>query len=576
MKKKILSFIFYFVVIGFFGITNGVFATDIDGFLVTVPKTLSVNEAVDMEISAVKDGNVVSDYKDMVFIRVDGGISGDQVILPGGGTYNFEPTDQGKKLFSKGFKIMKAGTYTLVVESIIDDSINSQTTIVVKDKKTNEIKNIDIISPTNDGVELGDTVDIIGSSIDLPNTPVQIFLNGQKVASTESDTNGDFSSKVSLSKTGDNNLEIKAFDINNNLIGKSARIHFKVDKNKTIPAIKEVIIDPGTTVEKASKITITLKTRDDIKDAKIILNEKKRPSMDNIAVGEFKKSFLAQKAGKIKLKFMVIDKGEEKIFDKNTVITVNEVTTGLTGTHDSFNEKNNDLLTGEVTKKTEEEIVNLNRIGDVIINPDSVDGSKINISWENIGDAKKFKVSYGLEKTTLKQNIIVDSTKVNVEKIDPKLTYFFLITPLNDEEVPDGNPSNIIEYTFGGSNTCTVGNIHITTKRIENKNYLTWTAAKHVEKYEIYRSDTADSKTTIADMDKIGETKDTKFEYPFDINAPEEKYAYYAIQAVCKGGQKIQIGNVEKVKTGPIDNLIAIIVFSALMFSMYKLYKISA
>ncbi len=570
MTKRILHFIFWSI-ISFLGVINFTFASDIDGFLVTIPKSLSVNEAVDMEISAVKDGNIITDYEGTIFIRMEG-IQGNHVILPGGGAYTFTQGDQGKKIFSKGFKIMKPGTYTLIVESIIESDVNTKMTIVVKDKKTDEIKKIDIISPTNDGIELWDTVDVIGSSIDLPNTPIQIFLNGQKVASTESDTNWDFSSKLSLNKTWDNNVEVKAFDLGNNLIGKSSRVRFKAKKQTQTPAIKEIIIEPWTIVEKASKVSITLKTRDDIKNAKIVLNEHTMPSMEKIAIGEFKKTFLAQKAGKIKLKFIIVESdGKEKTFDKNTIITVNEVSEGLTGTHQAFTGAI-DLLTGDNTTIESP----LNKIGDVIINPDSVDGSKINISWESIGDAKKFRVSYGLEKTTLEQDIIVDSTGVNVEKIDPKLHYFFQITPLNDKEETNGKPSNVIEYTFWWSNTCTVANIRITTKKIKGKNYLTWTAAKGVKKYEIYRSDTADSKTTISDMDKIWETEDTKFEYPFDINTPEEKYSYYAIQAICEGGQKIQIGNVEKVKTGPIDNLIAILVLSALLFSMYKLYKVSA
>lgn len=84
---------------------------------------------------------------------------------------------------------MKSGTYTLVVESITDESINSKTTLIVKDSSVEKIKDIDIISPTKDGIEMGETVDVIGSAMELPNTTVKIHLNGEIVGSTRTDEN---------------------------------------------------------------------------------------------------------------------------------------------------------------------------------------------------------------------------------------------------------------------------------------------------------------------------------------------------------------------------------------------------
>jgi hypothetical protein len=34
-------------------------------------------------------------------------------------------------------------------------------------------------------------------------------------------------------------------------------------------------------------------------------------------------------------------------------------------------------------------------------------------------------------------------------------------------------------------------------------------------------------------MQKIGQTSDTRFEYPFDPTAKNNEYAYYAIEAEC-------------------------------------------
>lgn len=120
-------------------------------------------------------------------------------------------------------------------------------------------------------------------------------------------------------------MEIKAFDLDNNLIGKSNRLSFKSDKDTKTPAIESINVEPGTTVEKASRVTLILKTREDISIAKVVFGEDSSYQMEKIAVGEFRKSFLAQKAGQIHIKFMIVEDGEEKIFDRNTVITVHEV-----------------------------------------------------------------------------------------------------------------------------------------------------------------------------------------------------------------------------------------------------------
>ena len=49
-----------------------------------------------------------------------------------------------------------------------------------------------------------------------------------------------------------------------------------------------------------------------------------------------------------------------------------------------------------------------------------------------------------------------------------------------------------------------------------------------MEKYVVYRSDF--ETTDIGQMQKVGETTGTMFEYPFNKNAKKEAFAYYMIQ----------------------------------------------
>lgn len=42
-------------------------------------------------------------------------------------------------------------------------------------------------------------------------------------------------------------------------------------------------------------------------------------------------------------------------------------------------------------------------------------------------------------------------------------------------------------------------------------------------------------------MQRVAETSDTKFMYPFDAQSEQDEYAYYAVQAICDSGQSPQI-----------------------------------
>jgi len=50
-------------------------------------------------------------------------------------------------------------------------------------------------------------------------------------------------------------------------------------------------------------------------------------------------------------------------------------------------------------------------------------------------------------------------------------------------------------------------------------------------------------------MQKVTETTETRFEYPFNKSAKQEKYTYYAVQAICKDGKALVIQDVKKIQT---------------------------
>lgn len=97
----------------------------------------------------------------------------------------------------------------------------------------------------------------------------------------------------------------------------------------------------------------------------------------------------------------------------------------------------------------------------------------------------------------------------------------------------------------------------------------------NAEKYIIYRSDFETSE--VSQMQKIGETTGTMFEYPFNPNpaSKQYKYAYYLVEAVCKDGTNLKIDNTKKIVVGPTENIILIILISLFGYTIYKLYKYS-
>ncbi|MEI6672793.1 MAG: hypothetical protein WCL02_05725 [bacterium] len=126
-------------------------------------------------------------------------------------------------------------------------------------------------------------------------------------------------------------------------------------------------------------------------------------------------------------------------------------------------------------------------------------------------------------------------------------TYYFQITPLDSTGNPSGTPSEITQAKIGEAVSCVVVGITVNEQQIGDKYYLVRTAANNIEKYIIYRSDFETS--DITNMQKVGETTGTMFEYPFNKNTKEKKYAYYLVQGVCKDGTTLNIDSVKKIQT---------------------------
>lgn len=74
------------------------------------------------------------------------------------------------------------------------------------------------------------------------------------------------------------------------------------------------------------------------------------------------------------------------------------------------------------------------------------------------------------------------------------------------------------------------------------------------------------------DMVAVGTTTSTEYQYPFDPDAEHEQYAYYAVQANCEGGLTEPVGDIAKIKTGPVSSAILVLL---LVVAVYFLYRVN-
>ncbi len=72
-------------------------------------------------------------------------------------------------------------------------------------------------------------------------------------------------------------------------------------------------------------------------------------------------------------------------------------------------------------------------------------------------------------------------------------------------------------------------------------------------------------------MQKVTETEENRFEYPFNKSAKQEKYAYYAVQAICKDGKALVIEDIKKVQTWPMENFLLLLFIAIFFYWSYRL-----
>lgn len=555
------------LMIALLGVT---FAVSPDAFQIEVsPSSFAVNQAVDFTVKAIKNKQVMKNYTGMVFMTVDSASKGNSskltltdATISNGGILELGLTDQGSKKYTKGLLITKPGNFTVNVADFSNDSLSGSTTVIVSSDKKTDVKKIDILSPSAWVEENQSTIDVMATAEDLPNARVQILLNDELVKETTTDNNGLVRDSISGLKFWTNVLQLKALSVTNEEVWASDKLVFTY-QGQSENLLKSITATPNQNLKIWNKVRFELMTEDSVSSAKLILPGDKQYPLDKEKDGLFSKELMLTQTWSLDI--------------------ASELSAGPT-----LVKKYDKMLTLEVADNIQ--------IGEVKIQALTTLAGAIQLDWKVIGGSSPaYAIQYGLNKDELAWTAIITGTVAMLSGFTYGKDYFFKIQPLNTANIPDGVPSDVLEFTMPiasgtGPNqtvlsasgleiapdhptaalpTCVVKNIKVSTQKIGNKYYLVRNQVENATKYLIYKSDFADN----TDKSFLGETELTRFEYPFDKTSKEDVYAYYSVEALCADGNKAVLTEAQKVKVGPVEDMMLILTLTMLGYLIYRLYS---
>lgn len=153
----------------------------------------------------------------------------------------------------------------------IEKSISGTATINVLEANGTSAdsgETVQILVPLADAKIAADKVLVSGTT--RKNSKVQLNLNGTDVATVVSDADGLFTYEITNLTQQDNILKASLIDATNTVIGTSPEVKFsKISENSSIYG---VTIQPGTTVESGTAITINIDGAKGLSEVTVMLD----------------------------------------------------------------------------------------------------------------------------------------------------------------------------------------------------------------------------------------------------------------------------------------------------------------
>ncbi len=569
-----------------------------DSFQVEVsPSSFKVNQAVDLSVTAIKNGEVMKNYDgyfDIVVLDENNNIlQSHEVTVPDWWWWNIRLQDQWTRPYTQWLILNKAGNYVVSVTEFTNDSIEGKASITVTSDDVINVGEIDVYNPVQNITEESSAISVLASAPDYVNSRIQIYLNEILVKEWQTDGNWMLSETIQISKEWTNTLELKAVNLQGATVAQSQTITFNYAPIPT-DLRPEVIMSPNKDLKLGDIVRFEVGTDDHVSSVSLSISWVQDYPMDKEWDWYFTKQLSLTATWEQVVNVQVTAATEPKLYTWLYYFTVED------------NIK----------------IVNLK------IYADETTNQLLHLEWETVGWVSDDYVVTYWAKGTNEEDAWTDFAKWpnHDVHVGPGQTYLFRVYATTPEHIAEGVPSEISEFEYVGlgggwtvwptpitpnpgpdlwtgtevgtgeehpaqtgeviitnswvvidetqqhyvpdAPTCIITSIQFETEQIGNKYYLVWSPIKNVEKYLIYKSDFADW----SNKKYVGETELPRFEYPFDAKAKEETYAYYSIEAVCTDWRKMMVSEANKVQVWPFEDMMLILIATVLLYLMYRIY----
>jgi cysteine-rich repeat protein len=566
-------------------------------FEVTVtPNPLKVSEFADVTVKAINSDWTVDTKADGdIWLEIENHEYTDSnIVLPGNGIGFFEPSDQWVKIFSKWLSIKKSGTFTLNVVDVYDTSIKWSASISVLGNSSGPgVGGLTIYSPLSGSVEKQNAITVVWKT-SYANTPIVILVDNSKVQEWSSDQRGDFSLPLSNIAAGSHTLVVNALDLEWNVSATSWPIPFIYEPAPTKLFLGLDIL-PSKDVLVRTKMTFTIRTDEEVGSAMLQFGDGTPVPTTKQSPGVFVKDLTFDQPAVYPIDVLLSVNGKSEVFSDVETITISD---------------------------------ELRKITSLTATPDSTT-STARLDWTYEWKIDYFKIMYGTTPTNLRLSVTSTKPTTTLLLAEPTLTYYAQVIPVDDQWIRNGEPSEVVtilplkdkepvcgngvieepetcddgnfrnndgcstlcqieipteeeellpeeEQQHNGADvdnrsTCYPDGITISAAKVGEQYYIVWTPVPNAKEYQIYRAD--QPVQSIDRMLMIGSTMETRYAYPFDPEAKQDTFAWYAVRAVCDNDEIKPVGDMTKVKVWPEKTLVILMLASLFVFGMVRLVK---
>lgn len=579
------------------------------------PSPFKASEFVDVTVKALdENGNVDPTYKGDIWIEVEWFDYNDpDIAFPGNGIGFFEAADQGIKIFSKGLTVKKGGNYKLVVADVYDTSLKWSTDFTVLGKEgTAATAGITVASPLSGSTETQDSVTVIGTTT-FPSTPIVVLLDGTQVEEGVTDTKWAFTLYMKWITPGAHTVTVNALDLEKKIVGSSGPIPFSYKASDNL--FVGLDIEPSKQAKIGEKLTFTVHTAPTVTSAMLVFAGGDEVPTQKVEAGLFRKQMSFDKAGVLPIDIILGVNATSSPYNNVDSITIADETRKILTvdyTADQTKNKVDMQWTYEGTIEffkikygTNKDTMRLSLTtsepkGSLILaDPKAMYYAQVfPVDADGVVNGEPSEIveiapMQGISADPICGNSKIeageacdDGNTINGDGCSFSCMVEVILPPIcgnrileSGEACDDGNIINndgcssscTLEQLAPEKPTCYPETIELKAKKMGDKYYLTRDAVEHADSYVVYRADQSVSSTS--QMSVVATTKDTMFEYPFDKMSKTDKWAWYAVEAVCENADQKQVGDMQKVKVGPEKTLLLVLAFSLLAVLGVRTWK---